>query len=47
MPLVKRCIPYQKISIKYWSVLDKSTKKVSVKLRTFDELYPVKKLFFL
>ena len=44
--IVKRCIPYQKISIKYWSVLDKSTKKVSVKLRTFDELYPVKKLFF-
>ena len=43
--LVKRCIPKQKVEIKYFSLKDEKIKKHKFNLKTYDEIYPIKKIF--
>ena len=43
--LVKRCIPKQKVEIKYFSLKDEKIKKHKFNLKTYDEIYPAKKIF--
>ena len=43
--LVKRCRPRQNVSMKIWDINTKKIKNINFKLVTFDELYPVKKIF--
>ena len=40
--IIKRCIPNQKIFIKFWSISQKKKKKISVRLTTFDKIYPIR-----
>lgn len=44
--IIKRCRPYQEILLTVWSLKKKKTRNVKVKVKTFEDIYPVKKLFF-
>lgn len=43
--LVKRCTPKKAVSMNIWSIKDSKIKNVKFNLKTFDELYPVKRIF--
>ena len=43
--LVKRCKPRQSVKMKIWSIKESKIKNISFKLKTFDEIYPVKRIF--
>ena len=43
--LVKRCLPRQAVSMSVWSIKKQKTHRIDFKLKTFEELYPVKRIF--
>lgn len=43
--LVKRCLPRQAVSMNVWSIKKQKTHRIDFKLKTFEELYPVKRIF--
>ena len=43
--LVKRCIPKQKVAIKYFSLEKNKIRSHTFNLKTYDEIYPIKKIF--
>ena len=43
--LVKRCIPKEKVKIKIYSVNSNKVNEYIFNLKTFDEVYPIKKIF--
>ena len=43
--LVKRCKPREKVSMSIWDIKNQQIKNINFNLKTFDELYPVKKIF--
>ena len=43
--LVKRCIPRQMVKIKFFSLENNKVKTHKFKLKTYDEIYPIKKIF--
>jgi S1-C subfamily serine protease len=43
--IIKRCKPNQTISLKYWSINKKKIQNATINLKTFEQLYPVNKLF--
>ncbi len=43
--LIKRCSPKKLVSMTIWSIKDNKTKKIKFNLKTFEELYPVKRIF--
>ncbi len=44
--LIKRCIPRQSIGVNFFSIKNNSFMNKNFKLKTYDEVYPIKKLFF-
>ncbi len=44
--IVKRCRPYQIVTLNVWSLKKKKTRNIRFKIKTFEDIYPVNKLFF-
>lgn len=44
--IVKRCRPYQLVTLNVWSLKKRKTISIKFKIPTFKDIYPVNKLFF-